>query len=499
MKKYIKFSSIFCFILILVMIFNFSILSYSQVKTLTKLELSEGEKIYNIYTDSLQTSYAIIIQKTTEGLISTIAEYYILTPDSKLGPFESVFDVAFFDSGKQILISVKKEGKFFVYKNNEVSGPFDNIGRFSVIYSTNFYTYWVKENNVLFVMTPDNKLGPYSKVSFLTADQKSKNIAWTAQKSSEQTELFMNANSIAKADKIVIFGFYTDKRTFCYATGTSAGYYLYIGSKVYGPYENIGLDLAVKNEDLAIFFAKISGSWYLIAGKEKVGPFDSTGFVAISPDGGKIAYAGFNQEGWSIYLGSKLFKKISSPKLLFLDFIKDDQENYQITYLSGEFLDVGLKLSLYIGLEDDPYFEYSINTDSPYIGELNIAYYGVDFIVEQQGSISFLFFEDEKFGIGIYSIKGKSLALFGLGDDYNNTYILDIAADVVFFVMNGNFFVGVPLSNSENYSNFKTTGRIVYGHDGQKIGVVFFDPNTNSVCYVDIDNVKSTFEAIFML
>lgn len=497
-KKFKNSFHVFYFFIFIILLLNTSITSFSQVKTIATLNLEEDEKVYNVYTDASQTKYAVVIIKTTEGLVSTLTEYYVILSDSKIGPFEKVVDIVFFDNGKQFLISVKKDGLYYIYKNNDISGPYENISRFSAIFSSNFYAYWVKESGNLYVINPDKKLGPYAEVSAFTADQNTKRIVWTVK--SDKSELFINGISTTKADKIVIFGFYTDKSILCYATGQSGAYSLTVGSTIYGPYQNIGLDLAVKDEKLVSFFAKINDYWYLIAGKEKAGPFDSTGHVAISPDGKKIAYAGYtSSNGWAIYLGAKLLKNIDKPYFAFLDFIKVGESNYDLIYLAGEDTDGGYYWGIYIGENEEPFFDYILDSSYPYVGSLNINYYGVDFMIDNNGTIAFLAYNIEgTYKIGIISMKDADFGLFGPGDDYDTTFILDVANNVVLFVLNGDFYIGVPSTQElESYTNIQMVGRIVYGLDGKKIGVVYFDPNTNTVCYVDLQNVKSTFISYF--
>ncbi len=486
------------FIFFSLIILNFSIVCFSQVKTLTTLNLSENEKVFNLYTDQSQTNYAIVISSVIEGMVSTVTEYYVITPNSKIGPFERVIDVAFFDKGKQMLISVKKEGQYYVYKNNQISGPFSNIGRFFVIYSSTAYVYWVKENDSIFVIYMDKKLGPYSETSSFVVDQKTQKIVWTAK--TDKSELFINGVSSAKADKVVIFGFYTEQRILCYVTGVSGSYSIVVGTKTYGPYENIGLDLAVKDENLASFFAKIEGKWYLIAGKEKTGPFDSTGHVAISPDGKKIAYAAYKEsEGWGLYLGAKLLKYIGAPYFSYLDFVKIDATNYDIIYLTGNLNDEGgYTFSIFIGANDNPIHEYSFDSDYPYVGQLNLFYYGVDFMLEQEGYIGLLEYQDGQYNIVIYSLIDNIFGVFGPGEDYDSTFILDIAKNVIFFVLDGEFFIGIPSSTGiDLLPGYKTCGRIIYGFDGKKIGVIYYDTKTNTICYVDLNNVNSAISNIF--
>jgi len=58
-------------------------------------------------------------------------------------------------------------------------------------------------------------------------------------------------------------------------------------------------------------------------------------------------------------------------------------------------------------------------------------------------------------------------------------------------VLNGEFFVGsYSYLSTEGYSDEKLTGRIIYGNDGSKIGVLYFDPESNTLCYVDIRNAR---------
>jgi hypothetical protein len=467
------------------------------VKTLTTLSLSENETVYNIYTDSLQTNFVVVIKSVTEGMVSSVTEYYIITPKEKLGPFERVYDVAFCDNGNQRLISVKKDGMYYVYNNNNMTGPYDNLGRFSVIYSTKNYAYWVKEADKYYVIYLDKKLGPYGEISSFVANQKTNKIVWRAK--TDKFELFVNGTSTIKSDLIVICGFYTEKDILSYIYGASGSYYMVVGSTTYGPYENIGLDLAVKDESLAIFFAKISGSWYLIAGKEKAGPFDSLGQVAISGDGKKIAYAGYKQSsGWGIYIGAKLIKNIDKPYFSYLDFIKIDPTTYDIVYLVGESGSENYNWYLYIGIGNDPVLRYELDSDSPYVGTLNIGYYGVDFMLENEGSIAFLKYENGGYNIGVYSLANNTFGIFGPGDDYDTTYVLDIANNVVFFVLNGEFFVGVPSDTGVSIlPGYKTIGRIIYGLDGKKIGVVYFDSKNNTICFTTFDNVVSAISSIY--
>lgn len=489
----------FCYFMLFLFIFSYSsILSLAQVKTLMTLNLSENEAVYNIYTDSLQTNYAVVIKSITEGMVSSVTEYYIITPKEKLGPFERVYDIAFFDSGKQRLISVKKDGSYYVYKNNDITGPFENLGRFSVIYSTANFAYWVKESGKYYVIYQDKKLGPYAEISSFVANQKTNKIVWKAK--IDKFELFVNGTSTVKSDLIVVCGFYTEKAILSYIYGSSGSYYMVVGSTSYGPYENIGLDLAVKDENLAIFFAKISGTWYLIAGKEKAGPFDALGQVAISPDGKKIAYAGYKESsGWGLYIGAKLIKNINKPYFSYLDFVKVDAATYDILYLVGEPGDEYYNWYLFIGTSDEPAFEYQMDSDSPYVGTLNINYYGVDFMLENEGSIALLNYENGGYNIGIYSLTNNTFGIFGPGEDYDTTYVLDVANNVVFFVLNGEFFVGVPSDTGVSIlPGYKTIGRIVYGLDGKRIGVVYFDSKNNTICFTTLNNVVGAISSIYI-
>lgn len=488
---------IFYILIFSFLFFSFSLLCNAQVKTLTKINLNENEKIYNIYTDSLQKNYAVVITSVNEGMISTFTEYYILTKSGKLGPFEDVFDISFFDNGSQMLASVKKDGKYYVYLNQNISGPYDSVSRFYTIFASKSFAYWVKENEKIYVIYMDKKLGPYAEITSFIADQKSQKIVWNAK--TDKYELLVNGTSTFKADKIVLFGFYTDKRILCYAAGKSGAYYLVVGSTNYGPYENIGLDLAVKDENLASFFAKIDGKWYLVAGKEKAGPFDSTGFVAISPDGKKIAYAAYKEyDGWSIYLGAKLIKSVDASYFAFLDFVKVDATNYDIVYLVGDDYEDYYEWSIYIGTNDEPVYSYYLDTDSPYIGSLNLSYYGVDFLMDMNGTFSFLECYDYEYFIGIFSLKDMSYGTFGPAEEYETTYVIDVANNVVFFVLDGEYYIGIPFTNQEdNYPGFKTNGRIVYGLDGSKIGVVYYDSKNGTICYVDLNNVIAAISSIF--
>ncbi len=495
--KKIKIFLFLPFILILISIFLFSNICYAQVIKLADIKLDEGETVYNIYADPLQKNFAVVIKKTTEGIISTKTEYYVVTNNNKLGPFDYVNDFCFFDNSNKFLISCTIDDKYYVLTQSEKAGPFEFVGRFSYLYSKNYFAFKVKENGQYYVVTSEKKFGPYNDALYFVVDQKIEKIAWVAK--SDLSELYINGKLVEKAELVKICGFYTEKRLFSYIIGgKSQKYTLVVGSNRYGPYENIGLDLAVKDEGLVLFFAQIDGNWYLIAGKEKAGPYEAPGFVTISPDYKKISYAVYKSDsGWNIYIGSKLIRSKIFSYLWFFDFIKVD-ENYEISYLIGNSSQDLYIFKLIVGNEEKVVLQYYLNIEQPYIAYLNLQYYGVDFSFDINGTFAFVGIQDNNFIIGIYNIKEEVLNIYGPSETYDDSYVLDVAENIVYFVFNGEFYLGTIYEDSFiGFSKIMVVGTIVYGIDGSKIGIVYFNPNENAIYFADIGNAQNAIISVF--
>ncbi len=280
---------------ILFILFILTVLSslqvYAQSNQIATLSLGENESVYTVYSDFQGKNFAAIILKNVEGLVSSYNEYYILTKDNRYGPFSFVKEVIFADNGNVMLASVSKDDQWYILVNSQMNGPYSKVGRIVSIVDQKRYAFSFIENNSAYLMTEQKKMGPFNSIGSLIANQKTKKIVFSATSSSNVAQLYVNGEMLDQANKIIIFGFYTEKNIFAYAVNRSSGYSLVVGSTTYGPYDNISLDVAIKDEKNVLFYALIQQKWYLIAGKEKAGPFDETGFVCFSPDYKQVLYA----------------------------------------------------------------------------------------------------------------------------------------------------------------------------------------------------------------
>ena len=484
MKKKLLLSTLFILFILTVLP---SLQVYAQSSQIATLALGENESVYTVYSDYQGKNFAAIILKNVEGLVSSYNEYYILTKDNKYGPYSFVKEVIFADNGNTMIASVSKDDQWYILVNSQLNGPYSKVGRIVSIVDQKRYAFSFIENNSLYLLTEQKKIGPFSTLGSLVANQKTKKIVFCATNSSNVSQLYVNGEVVDQANKIIIFGFYTEKNLLAYAVNRSSGYSLVVGSTTYGPYDNISLDIAVKDEKNVLFYALIQQKWYLIAGKEKAGPFDETGFVCFSPDYKQVLYASEKDGNWKVYLGSKPLNTLSFYNLAFIDFVLMPDGTYSPIYLAKN----EGRWAIFIGESEIPVVSYDLDTDDPYIGLLNINYYGEDLRVSNDGTIAYLFYSYDKacFSIGLASINKDKIASFGNEESYDTTYVLDTASGFVYMVINGQPMVGcISDNNSEKAANGTIIiGSFVYGLDGKPVALAVYDKTTNSISFLKIN------------
>lgn len=488
MKKKLLLSTLFILFILTVLP---SLQVYAQSSQIATLALGENESVYTVYSDYQGKNFAAIILKNVEGLVSSYNEYYILTKDNKYGPYSFVKEVIFADNGNTMIASVSKDDQWYILVNSQLNGPYSKVGRIVSIVDQKRYAFSFIENNSLYLLTEQKKIGPFSTLGSLVANQKTKKIVFCATNSSNVSQLYVNGEVVDQANKIIIFGFYTEKNLLAYAVNRSSGYSLVVGSTTYGPYDNISLDIAVKDEKNVLFYALIQQKWYLIAGKEKAGPFDETGFVCFSPDYKQVLYASEKDGSWKVYLGSKPLNTLSFYNFAFIDFVLMPDGTYSPIYLAKN----EGRWAIFIGASETPAISYDLDTDDPYIGLLNITYYGEDLRVSNDGTIAYLFYSYDKagFSIGLACVNKDKIANFGNEESYDTTYVLDVSNGFVYMVINGQPVVGCITENNDEKASNGTIliGSFVYGLDGKAVALVVYDRTSNTVSFLKIEEAYS--------
>lgn len=72
-----------------------------QLFTQEIISLSEGQQILQIGMINDSTT-VYVIEESTQGLISTIKTYYVITGKEKAGPYDNCFDLVYSPDGKTL-------------------------------------------------------------------------------------------------------------------------------------------------------------------------------------------------------------------------------------------------------------------------------------------------------------------------------------------------------------------------------------------------------------
>jgi len=225
---------------IIILLFSF-ILSAQNNITLS----SDQHMIYLGAID--KTTPVYIIRKDTEGLISTIKEYYYYIGEEKNGPYDEYGWPVFSPDGKTLAYTAKIDGKWYVIAGKEKAGPYDNCDQLTFSPDGKTLAYTAKIDGKWYVIAGKEKAGPYDKCDDLTFSPDGKTLAYTAK--------------------------------------IDGKWYVVNGKEKAGPYEDIW-DIAFSPDGKTLAYkAKIDGEWQsmlLFEGNEYIGSICNNSIIYFS-------------------------------------------------------------------------------------------------------------------------------------------------------------------------------------------------------------------------
>ena len=102
---------------------------------------------------------------------------------------------------------------------------------------------------------------------------------------------------------------------------TITEYFVIYGKEKIGPFDDVDdLNFSPDGKNL-IYKAKIDRKWYLFVGKERVGPFDFVDFPTFSPDGKSLVYEAEIDGKWytKLFFNSKTYTgSICGGKVVYI-------------------------------------------------------------------------------------------------------------------------------------------------------------------------------------
>src|SRR5574344_21225 len=158
---------------IIILLFSF-ILSAQNNITLS----SDQHMIYLGAID--KTTPVYIIRKDTEGLISTIKEYYYYIGEEKTGPYDKCGWPVFSPDGKTLAYTAKIDGKNYVIAGKEKVGPYNWCYDLTFSPDGKTLAYTAEIDGKLYVIAGKEKAGPYNWCCFLTFSPDGKTLAYQA-------------------------------------------------------------------------------------------------------------------------------------------------------------------------------------------------------------------------------------------------------------------------------------------------------------------------------
>ena len=223
---------------------------------------------------------------------------YLKCRDKEIGPFEQL--KYFLVSNDKIISYVAKEkSKFYIYTEQNKYGPFDDVTDCKY-QQEEAYAYRVEKNKKEYVYTKDGLLaGPFDSLYIGNFSSDGKKIAYEAHshnKNNRNETLWVNKDKVSEGLLISDIDFVNDKLLYSVCTSQEGNYiyYIYFGSKKYGPFTQVG-DVASSPDKNIIAFSYSHDSspdakFYLSVGNEKAGPYEYCYQITFSPNGKKIAY-----------------------------------------------------------------------------------------------------------------------------------------------------------------------------------------------------------------
>ena len=92
-------------------------------------------------------------------------------------------------------------------------------------------------------------------------------------------------------------------------------YFVMYGKEKIGPFDEVRLPYYFSPDGKTLAYcAEIDGKWYLYVGKEKIGPFDNVGSFEFSPDGKTLAY--------EAEIDGKIYLYVGKEKIGPFDFVE---------------------------------------------------------------------------------------------------------------------------------------------------------------------------------
>lgn len=256
----------------------------------------------------------------TQGLISTVRNFYITIGDKTYGPYEdlsyriesnTVWYTAKTENGWQVFKNGKPyseqydhinyfyilknnlpayyyeiDGKIYIQNGNIKQGPIEKVEKALGIYET--IIIYTKKDNDVYLYYKDKRYGPLGKTSHLSCASYF-SIYYTWEKNNK---IYLNKDGLEFAgpfDAIDLCDFSPDYKSFSYITSSNNLKTLWLNKTKIFEAKDISNVSFIDNETLAFSFCDNNNKWFVKAGDKKYGPFKEVDSITVSDDGKKTA------------------------------------------------------------------------------------------------------------------------------------------------------------------------------------------------------------------
>lgn len=451
-----------------------------------------------------------IIEKR-EGLISIIEERFVIIGKEKLGPFDYVGSFVFSPNGKTVAFQAKINGKWYLYeKGKKRVGPFDGIRipmwnektKIGYFYDDSNLIYSASVNHSCYIYAGSKEIGPFNTELiwdlFLYPDKKT--IAFFLAEYN-RTGYYVHVGTNVFGPFGGIHSIYSPDRKaiafLCYPDINGESYYYVIGEQQIGPFDfhdyRFGsFSFSLEGKTYA-YSGKINGKWYVFVGKERVGPFDNVYDVAISPNGDAVAFSVQENDKNYLVVERKWIELSKEQSAYDIHFSTDGKAlTYRID--NGRWREVNICIGENIigrkevfgpfnqASQHEPWFEFS--PDYKTFALTADADDGVYLVVGREK-------------VGPFNSEYNVCDIAFSSDSKVFSYAIDVDDDYYFFVKNKKFgpfhnFIGdLWFSNDNTVSGFSNCTDYSITH-GKYINYIVLDGSiyTGSICGNNVIYIK---------